>query len=147
MILVDTNVLLRIAQPRDPMSGLAISAINALRTRGEELCVVPQVLYEFWVVATRPKERNGLGMTAIQADADLAKMRDRFRLINDDRGIFRPWRELVTRFGVLGKNAHDARLVAAIQRHGIAGIVSFNASHFKRYPGINVIDPTTSATS
>ena len=144
MILVDTNVLLRIAQPGHPMSGLARSAIDALLLRGEELCVVPQVLYEFWVVATRPKDRNGLGMTAIQADADLSGICDQFRLVNDNRGIFTRWHELVTRHGVLGKNAHDARLVAAMQRHGIAAIVSFNARDFKRYSGMNVIDAANS---
>jgi predicted nucleic acid-binding protein len=141
MILVDTNVLLRMVQPIHSMHAQAMSVVAALRMRDEILCVVPQVLYEFWVVATRPVQPNGLGMTAAEADADLAKIIQRFRLIRDERAIFDPWRRLVTQHQVLGKNAHDARLIAAMQRHGITRIVSFNADDFKRFPGVTTIDP------
>jgi predicted nucleic acid-binding protein len=141
MILVDTNVLLRMVQPNHSMHAQAMSVVTALRMRDEILCVVPQVLYEFWVVATRPVQPNGLGMTAAEADADLAKIIQRFRLIRDERAIFDPWRRLVTQHQVLGKNAHDARLIAAMQRHGITRIVSFNADDFKRFPGVTTIDP------
>jgi predicted nucleic acid-binding protein len=143
MILVDTNVLLRMVQPSHSMHAQAMSVVTALRMQDEMLCVVPQVLYEFWVVATRPVQPNGLGMTAAEADVDLAKIIQRFRLIRDERAIFDPWRRLVTQHQVLGKNAHDARLVAAMQRHGIARIVSFDASDFKRFPGVTVVDPAT----
>jgi len=147
MILVDTNVLLRFVQPSHSMHSAAVSVVNLLRTRDEILCVVPQVLYEFWVVATRPVQSNGLGMSAAAADSDLAKIMQRFRLIRDERAIFEPWRRLVTQYQVLGKNAHDARLVAAMQRHGITHIVSFNGDDFKRYPGITAIDPANAVAS
>src|ERR1700676_1833464 len=140
MILVDTNVLLRFIQPSHHMHSAAVSVVSLLRTREEILCVVPQVLYEFWVVATRPVQSNGLGMSAAKADGDMAKIMQRFRLIRDERAIFEPWRRLVTQYQVLGKNAHDARLVAAMQRHGITHIVSFNGDDFKRYPGVTAID-------
>jgi predicted nucleic acid-binding protein len=140
MILVDTNVLLRLAQPSHSMFAEAISAVASLRRQNESLCVVPQVLYEFWAVATRPVQSNGLGMTASDADADLAKIIQRFRLIRDERAIFDPWRRLVTQHQVLGKNSHDARLVAAMQRHGIAQIVTFNAGDFRRFSEITVLD-------
>ena len=42
---------------------------------------------------------------------------------------------------VLGKGAHDARLVAAMERHGLARILTFNVDDFKRYPGIEVLPP------
>ena len=145
MILIDTNVVLRFVQRRHSLHSAAVSVVNLLRTRDEILCVVPQILYEFWVVATRPVQANGLGMTAAEADADLAKIMQRFRLIRDERAIFEPWRRLVTQHQVLGKNAHDARLVAAMQRHGITRIVSFNADDFKRFPGITTIDPANSS--
>lgn len=54
MILLDTNVLTRMARSGDPQSGAARAAIGTLLARGERLIVVPQNLYEFWAVATRP---------------------------------------------------------------------------------------------
>ncbi len=147
MILVDTNVLLRMVQPTHSMHGQAISALAKLRQEDEALCVVPQVLYEFWVVATRRLDANGLAMTPTEADADLAKIIQRFRFIRDERAIFEPWRRLVTQHQVIGKNAHDARLVAAMQRHGVTRIVSFNVGDFKRFSHIDVLDPAKIAAA
>lgn len=61
--LVDTNVVLRIADEGHPMHGEALAAIDRLDANGHECVIVPQVLYEYWVVATRPGENNGSGMT------------------------------------------------------------------------------------
>jgi len=35
--------------------------------------------------------------------------------------------------GVMGKNAHDTRLVAAMLRHDIKSILTFNSADFKRF--------------
>ena len=72
MILLDTNLLTRMTRSHEPQSGVARAAIQTLLQRRERLIVVPQNLYEFWAVATRPAGpppggRNGLGMTAVQA--------------------------------------------------------------------------------
>lgn len=50
--LVDTNILLRAAQPSHPMHQAAVDAVAILRQQGESLCLVPQIVYEFWVVCT-----------------------------------------------------------------------------------------------
>jgi predicted nucleic acid-binding protein len=42
---------------------------------------------------------------------------------------------------VKGKTAHDARLVAAMRRHGVNRLLTFNASHFARFAGITVLTP------
>jgi hypothetical protein len=39
-----------------------MGSIATLRASSETLCVAPQNLVEFWAVATRLTERNGLGM-------------------------------------------------------------------------------------
>lgn len=50
-------------------------------------------------------------------------------------------RDLVASNDVRGKTAHDARLVAAMKRHGLIHRVSFNKSDFTRFAGINVFTP------
>ena len=61
--LVDTNVLLRTVQMDSEGADLALSAVSALFARSEALFVTPQVIIEFWAVATRPVDVNGLGLT------------------------------------------------------------------------------------
>ncbi len=46
-----------------------------------------------------------------------------------------------SQYQVSGKNAHDARLVAAMMVHGISRILTFNVGDFMRYAGIAVLDP------
>lgn len=53
MILLDTNLLVRMTRSQDPQSSLARAAVQSLLRRNERLIVVPQNLYEFWAVATR----------------------------------------------------------------------------------------------
>lgn len=62
-------------------------------------------------------------------------------LLLDERGIFARWRDLVTTHAVLGKRAHDTRLVAAMQRHGLTDLLTFNTDDFQRFPGLRVFSP------
>jgi predicted nucleic acid-binding protein len=139
--LLDTNVLTRSAQPLHPMFKPAVEAVAALRARGEELCLVPQVIYEFWVVCTRPLGENGLGMSPTQAQAEIDRLKQLFKLLEDTPAIFPEWERLVVKHHVAGKNAHDARLVAAMRVHGLGQILSFNVADFARYEGIVVLSP------
>lgn len=54
--------------------------------------------------------------------------------------MFEHWYDLVTTYKVLGKPAHDARLVAAMHRHRIPKILTFNVADFIRYPNVEVLD-------
>jgi predicted nucleic acid-binding protein len=66
--LVDTNILLRLLQPRDPDYRLVRAALEELRSRGARLCYTPQNMAEFWNVCTRPVERNGFGLSIPETD-------------------------------------------------------------------------------
>jgi predicted nucleic acid-binding protein len=119
MILLDTNLLIRMTRSRDPQSGVARAAIQTLFGRGERLLVVPQNLYEFWAVATRragapPAGQNGLGMTPAQAGQWLRFFQRRFTLLPDHDQLSKLWQALVETHNVTGFRAHDARLVAAM---------------------------------
>ncbi len=140
-VLVDTNLLARLAQPAHPHHGLAVRSIDALDRLGEDLCVVPQVLYEFWVVATRPVTANGLGLSVPEALAELAKIRGLFTLLPDGPALYPEWERLVAVHQVSGKNGHDARLVAAMAVHGVTHLLTFNTADFARFPGVTGLDP------
>jgi predicted nucleic acid-binding protein len=139
--LVDTNLLVRSIEFAHPLQKLAVDAIAALRLHGEQLCLVPQNLFEFWVVSTRPTKQNGLGMTVIQVAAKIAEHRQFFTILDDTPTILSEWERLVTQHQVIGKNAHDARLVAAMLVHGVTRLLTFNTQDFQRFPSIVVVSP------
>jgi len=115
-ILIDTNILLRLLQPHHPHCSLVERAIGTLRTRNETLHVTPQNLMEFWAVATRPVNENGLGMTVESAAGELAAFQRLFTLLPETASVFQEWARLVTTHQVSGKNTHDAHIAAAISR-------------------------------
>jgi predicted nucleic acid-binding protein len=139
--LLDTNILTRFAQPTHPMHHTALDAAAALRRRGEVLCLVPQNLYEFWVVATRPTAQNGLGMTPAQAQSELSRLKAFFTLLDETPAVLPQWEQLVTLHQVRGRNAHDAHLVAAMVVHRLGQILTFNVSDFQSFHGVTVLDP------
>jgi predicted nucleic acid-binding protein len=140
--LVDTNLLLRLAQPQHPLNRVARAALNALRDRGEDLCLTPQNLIEFWGVATRPvASLNGLGMTPDEADRELTQLEGLFRLLPDVSSIYPNWRRLVVAARVSGRQVHDARLVAVMLAHRISHLLTFNTGDFTRHKGITVTHP------
>ena len=140
-MLVDTSVLIRTLQPHHPLYIPADRAIRLLPEQGTELRIVAQNLIELWTVATRPLGENGLGMTAAEAALELERIKSMFLFLPETPAIYPAWEALVIQHQVMGKPAHDARLVAAMRAHGLTAILTFDRTGFSRYPGIEVIHP------
>jgi predicted nucleic acid-binding protein len=143
--LIDTTVLVRLANTGDVQHAVATRAVLELHPRGEILHVVPQVLIEFRNVATRPLAANGAGLSIVDTEAHSATFEARFALLAETPAIYPAWKALVGALGVVGKQVHDARLVAICHVHAVTHVLTFNVSHFARLagmsPGIVVTDP------
>jgi predicted nucleic-acid-binding protein len=66
--LLDTNILVRLANVNDAQHPVATWAALELHRRGEILHITLQVLIEFRNVATRPKSANGAGLPILDAE-------------------------------------------------------------------------------
>ena len=80
-----------------------------------------------------------------QAEVKLREARRMFTLLLDERAVFAEWQKLVTAHAVTGKLAHDARLVAAMVRHGLTHVLTFNTKDFARFSPIQTLSPETIA--
>lgn len=141
-ILLDTNVLLRLDDTAHAHHAAAFAAIEHLGTAGQECVLFPQVVYEFWVVATRPLNVNGMGLDVSRVDRIVTEWQELFPVLTtDESSLFSLWRKLVVTHTVEGKPAHDARLVAAMLRHGVKHLLTFNTVDFKRFSDIVAISP------
>ena len=110
--LVDTNVLLRWCHADSPDHALCTGALDTLLKNGHELCVCAQILIEFWCVATRPINLNGLGLTAEAARDYLNDLRAMFTCLPEPPDIAERWQEVAEKRAVQGRQAHDARIAA-----------------------------------
>jgi len=146
-ILVDTSVLGRLANRADIAYPIAKSAIAELHRRGEVLHVTAQNLIEFQNFATRPVSANGLGLAPAAAHGLRATFETTFPLLDETPDIFPAWKAIVLGLGVVGKQVHDARLVAVCHVHTVTHLLTFNVPHFARMagfgPGVVVLDPAT----
>ncbi|MBX9578969.1 MAG: type II toxin-antitoxin system VapC family toxin [Gemmataceae bacterium] len=144
---LDTNLLVRLADPTDPDHGVADAAVQTLAGRGVVIHSTPQNYTEFRAVATRPKgpPANGLGLSAAEAEVKAAGFELAFPLLPDTPDIHPAWKVIAAAVGVIGKQVHDARLVAVCHVHGTTHLLTFNVQHFTRLaafgPGLAVVHP------
>ena len=140
--LLDTNIVLRNFNRDDSAHQLVSGHLQNLARRGFEFCVAPQILYEVWVVATRPADVNGLGMETHQA-ADLVRSaKVSYLLLPDPPDLIDRWLDPCVRHDAKGRHGHDVRLVAWMNAHDIVDIVTLNAAHFAAFRMIRTNIPT-----
>ena len=87
-VVLDTNVLLRVTFASDPYHGQALAAVKSRLSSGDVLVLCPQVIYELWTVATRPKETNGYGLTCELARLEHETILDRFTVLPEVHDTF-----------------------------------------------------------
>jgi predicted nucleic acid-binding protein len=143
--LADTNLLLRLADATSPQNPVAAQALARLFKENHEVFITAQNIIEFWAVATRPVEANGLGWNLERARTEVRELRQRFPLLPDHPDIFTNWLRLVEENPVVGKRTHDARLVAVMKTSGIDHLLTFNSGDFSIFQGISVVEPGTLA--
>jgi predicted nucleic acid-binding protein len=139
--LLDTNVLLRLADTESTERAVAEAAIGRLIASGNPVFIATQVLVEFWAVATRPQTANGLGWSTETAAGIIRALRDQFRLLDEAPEVLDRWLDLVRSRQVSGKHTHDARLAALLLVHGIENLLTFNTADFPVGWGVHAVHP------
>ena len=139
--LIDTNILLRSVQPSHSMHAVALAALENLMKKEELLVMTVQNVAEFWNVATRPGNNNGLGFTIEETQISVARLESFFQILSEDVTSYATWKTMLTDRRITGAQVHDARLAAVMKVHGIGRIITFNISDFARFPEIEAVHP------
>src|SRR5262245_12235573 len=148
VILVDTNILLRLRQAADPDYPTIRTALRLLRARGHDLVTTTQNLAEFWNVSTRPATaRGGYGLPIAVTERRLRALERIIRILPDTPAAYAHWRQLVVAHSVQGVQVHDARLVALMIVYSVSHILTLNGPDFARYPGITALAPASVVAS
>jgi predicted nucleic acid-binding protein len=139
--LVDTNILLRIARRSDPQHGIVDTALARLAGQNTSLYFTHQYIEELLNAMTRPVARNGLGLSAIEAEREVRAIEAGMSLLPDSAAVYQEWRRIVAKHNVCGVQVHDARLAAAMYVHGVSHILTLNVADFSRFDGLTVVHP------
>lgn len=143
LYLLDTNILVRASDDQAADYALAIDAIAQLLNQGHDCVITPQVLIEFWVVATRPVDVNGLGWSIDQCEQEIRQFMEQFPLLEDRPELFSIWLRLVHQYRIAGKRVHDARIAAAMVANNIRHVLTFNVDDFAGIDEIVAVRPNT----
>jgi predicted nucleic acid-binding protein len=87
VILRDTNILLRFCNPTSPRHVEVERAVSRLRLRGDLPSITTQNIVEFWAVATRPLDVNGLSWSVPKTASEIDQLLSSFPLLKDSPEI------------------------------------------------------------
>jgi predicted nucleic acid-binding protein len=139
--LLDTNVVLRYTNHADPAHGAVRGYLDGFSGSGGVAHICAQTITEFWAIATRPVEANGLGFRAARAREEVEVILGAWPLLTDPASLLDRWLDLCTVHEVAGRKAFDTRLVALMMAHEVTVLVTLNPQDFVRYAGITLLVP------
>jgi predicted nucleic acid-binding protein len=144
--LLDTGILLRLVDKQDRRHALVKAAVGMLGNRGESLVVATQNIAEFCNVSTRPVANNGLGVTPkVALDLLEREIEPICSALAEPAPVYGELKRLVATYSVIGKQVHDARLVAMMLVWQVENILTLNDRDFRRYEpeGITIVTPAS----
>jgi predicted nucleic acid-binding protein len=132
--LLDTGILLRLANKQDAQHSLVRAAIRVLGNRQQDLFITTQNIAEFCNVATRPIVNNGFGLSPAEAINLLERDIEPICAVLEERAVLRDeLKRIIIGYNVVGKQVHDARLVAMMLTWQIDAILTLNERNFLRF--------------
>ena len=131
-VMIDTNVLLAATDESRTEHRRRLTILNDWPD-ATTLCTSGQILREYLAVATRPADRNGLGLDLSEALGNVRAIRERTTLLAEDDKVAERLLGLLADVEAGGKQVHDANVVATMLVHGIAVIVTMNLDDFARF--------------
>ncbi len=87
--LVDTNILLRMTRRSDPQHQIVDAALAQLASQGTVFHYAHQNIAEMWNAMTRPRNRNGFGLTVTDAEREVQAIEAGMVLLPDNEAVYR----------------------------------------------------------
>jgi len=132
-VMIDTNVILSATDEGRAEHRQALQIFNDWVGRGTALYASGQVMREYLAVATRPADKNGLGLEQADALANVRAFRTRTSLLSEDSKVADCLLGLLDETRCAGKQVHDANVVATMLVHGIDSLITMNLGDFARF--------------
>lgn len=141
---IDTNVLLASTDTSRSQHAVALAFLQEGLTGQQRIFASGQIFREYLVVATRPIEANGLGLTSSAALENIREFQSCIQLLDENTDATEQLLSLVKTHGLKGKRIHDANIAATMRAHGLTRIRTSNPHDFEPFKGIEIETLVTS---
>lgn len=139
-VFVDTNVLLAATDRDRSQHQNALTFLDEGLRGSLRLFVTGQIFREYLVVATRPQEVNGLGLSPQEALKNVRGFKSVLQILSEDDKTASGLMTMIQKHGLKGKRIHDANLIASMDRHGLRQLKTYNPSDFKTFPDVDLLN-------
>jgi len=142
LTLVDTNVLVYALYPESEHHAASRALLERAQDGQVSLCVVPQILTEFYAVVT-----NARRVTMPRRPAEVIDVIERLlampgmTLLAPPPDLISRWISLTRRYAPTGPAVFDVQLVATMLGNGVPRIYTFNRDHFDHFDQVEVFTP------
>ena len=142
LALLDTNVLVYALDEESPHHGRSRAVMERAANGEGSYCITAQTLAEFFSVVTNPRRVREPRSAAEAVDAIEAFLTmPGIILLSVPPGVTTRWLALIRQAPVTGAKVFDVQLAATALEAGVSKVCTFNAAHFQRIGGIEVIAP------
>ena len=132
-VMLDAFVLLAATDEGTAEHRDALTIMNDWAAGGTTLCTSGQILREYLAVATRPANKNGLGLKSADAVSSARAIRERTAFLAEDTRVADRLQGLLADVECKGKEVHDANVIATMLAHGVGIVVTMNVADFARF--------------
>lgn len=144
-LFIDANILIYATRPASPWHTLAREAIDQALANSVDLVVSPQVLREYLADTTRPAP-DGSHTPLADALDNVAVFRTALRVLEENGAVVDMLLAQLRQVSALGRQTHDANIVATMRAHGVRRLLTHNADDFARYNHLITVVPLESST-
>ena len=142
LALLDTNVLIYALDPRCQYYAASRALLDKAQEEGAGLCLLPQVLVEFYAIVTDarrvPKPRPAAeAIAVINQFVALPGV----TLLPVPPDILERLADLLARHPVIGPGVFDVQIVAALLANDVRRLYTFDRAVFERFTEIEVLTP------
>lgn len=141
--LVDTNVLIYAFTKDSEYYKSSRELLNKAQEGELSLCITPQVLAEFYAIATDPRRTS-----VPQEPHETANVIDQLLampgmvLLSLPVDVVNRWTTLIRQHPVRGSDIFDVQLVATMLGNGVNQIYTYNRLDFEKFSEIEVLTPS-----
>ena len=138
-IFIDTNILLYANFTSSPFHSAALSKLQELISKNDDLWLNRQSFREYWVGKSKAMHA-AMAFNPTEIRNDIYQFQQIFQIADETDTITQKLLELAFKYHVVGKQIHDTNIVATMFVNNIPNILTHNISDFNRFSSeINII--------
>jgi predicted nucleic acid-binding protein len=139
-VFIDTNVLLAATDTDREHHKDARTFLEAALNGTWRAFTSAQILREYLVVATRPLENNGLGLSPEYAGENIRAFQRLIQVLPEGPESHARLLALVFKHKLKGKRIHDANLAAVMEIHGLVQLKTYNPQDFTPFQQLSLLE-------